>query len=322
MRSKLPRPRPSRKSFRSTRRKRAERPAPQSSPSSPLLPDYRAICAQAKRDGLFALPACLDLFVKHPCILWKGYQKRRPIKKEITGWIRQFPHRNGIYVTGRVLGRFTLDIDSPDAAKWAMKQGLPLTHGRFTGRGAQFDFAYPAEFEVKNSTSKIHPHVDIRGRGGIAVAVGSIHWTGRIYRWIDGLSPAEAPLAEAPPWLLDWLREEAERHHHHHRDDVPVIVRPFTGIVSPWASAVIERELAQLGAAEEGTRNDALARISFKFGQICAGGEADRDALIAAIYAIASQWSNPAKSRDTIIRCFNAGTENPRTAPSIFPSRE
>jgi hypothetical protein len=61
-----------------------------------------------------------------------------------------------------------------------------------------------------------------------------------------------------------------------------------------------------------------LARVSFKFGQLAAGGEADENEMIVAIYSIAKLWPNAAKSRDTIRRAFDAGVTCPRSAPGFL----
>jgi hypothetical protein len=277
------------------------------------LPDFAAIAAQAECDGLYALPACLDPAEKHPCVKWKHLQERRPPRDEIAEWVRRYQWRNGVYLTGPVLGRFVLDPDSAQALAWVRRKGLPPTQQVVTSRGRHFHFAYPKGLHVGNTAGAIYKNVDIRGAKGVAVAVGSVHESGFTYRWARGCSPQDVKLAKAPDWLLDWLRERAARQ----AQSVASAVAPrqFSGNLSPWAVAVIERELADLCKAQEGTRNASLARISFKFGQLASGGQADATELMIAICEVAKQWPNQKKSFDTIERAFAAGQAHQRNAP-------
>ncbi len=279
-------------------------------------PTYPAICKQAMKDGLFVLPACQDPAAKHPPFEgWPVYSDRWPTDDEIVDWLGRYRFRNGVYITGPTLGRFVVDADSPAAIRWLQKRGMPPTQTLLSSRGRHYHFRYP-DFRVKNSNGKIRQKVDIRGYGGVAVACGSIHKTGFVYRWAKRLSPQDVALAKAPEWILDLLCDrptKAER-----AVSQPVgPARPFDGVVGPWARAVVDGELGDLAAAEEGCRNVTLARVSFKLGQLAAGGEADRDELLAALHEIALAWENEseAKSRRTIQSCFESGEAHPRSAP-------
>jgi len=152
------------------------------------LPNFRAISAQAERDGLWVLPAALDRGAKHPAIPWKVYQRRRPTTAEVAAWVSGYPDRNGVYLTGPILGRFVVDCDSAAAVRWLRRKGVPRTQQVVTARGRHFHFAYPEGLHVGNSAGVIHEGVDIRGDKGVAVAVGSVHRSGRIYRWARGRS--------------------------------------------------------------------------------------------------------------------------------------
>jgi len=273
---------------------------------------FREIVEQAERDGLWVLPACRDRAAKHPCLVgWSQFQERAPTKAKRAAWLANHPDRNGIYVTGPALGRFVLDCDSPAAIAWVLRKGLPKTQTMLTRKGRHYHFVYP-KVQVKNSTGKIHKGVDIRGAGGVAVAAGSLHETGFRYAWAKGRSPQDVKLAKAPKWLLDWLRADGERRE---RVGPHTEVPPFDGIVGPWAARIIDEELETLREAIEGTRNDALAHCAFKLGQLAGGGEADGAELQAALCEIARGWPNEQKSFDTIARCFESGTSQPRVAP-------
>ncbi|MGO9059028.1 MAG: bifunctional DNA primase/polymerase [Candidatus Binataceae bacterium] len=266
----------------------------------------------AEADGLFVLPGAQDRGKKHPCLYgWNEYVDERPTPAERAGWRARYPHRNGMLVMGPALGRFCIDFDSDEAHRWGKKLGLPATQVRLTRRGRHYDFQYPGGFEVRNSAGVLHEHVDIRGRAGIAVAAGSIHPSGYIYRWTRGRSPQDIELAPAPDWLIEKLAERDR-----HIDDAPALSpREFSGTVSPWAEAILEDELFFLAEAEAGTRNASLARISFKLGQLAGGGEIPLSDAREALIEIARYWPNLKKSIDTIDRCLEAGMSKPRCCP-------
>jgi hypothetical protein len=275
---------------------------------------FEAIVAQARHDGLFVLPACADPAQKHPCVEWKDLQTRWPTENEVRQWKRDFPNRNALYLTGPSLGRFVVDPDTVEANEWLAKRMEYVdTQMLRASRGPHWHFAYP-NFHVYNSASGIYPGIDIRGFGGVAVAAGSVHQTEHVYQWDEGCSPAEIELATAPNWLLEWLFEEARRKEH--SDAEPVVAKPFTGRVSAWARTAIDAELERLAGAGNGRRNDTLARVSFKLGQLAAGGEADGAELRLALEAIANRWTDERrKSADTIARSFNEGVAHPRQRP-------
>lgn len=67
------------------------------------------------------------------------------------------------------------------------------------GGGFHLYFLHPGGPGVKNSVCKLGPGIDIRGEGGWVVGPGSPHVSGRGY-----VVKHDAPIAEAPQWLLDW----------------------------------------------------------------------------------------------------------------------
>jgi hypothetical protein len=121
------------------------------------------------------------------------------------------------------------------------------------------------------------------------------------------------PLAPLPDFIRKSLEADAKRREQH---GPPVEARPFAGSVSAWARKVIDNELDRLRNAPEGQRNQTFAEVSFKLGQLAAGGEAGVNDLIASLYHVADSWPSPSKSRGTIDRCFDAGQGHPRRSPS------
>jgi hypothetical protein len=82
---------------------------------------------------------------------------------------------------------------------------LPLTPRlRSGGGGRHYYLAWPPEGEIKTGANHNGLPIDVRGAGGLVVAPPSLHLSGNRYTWEvppDGIEPAEAP-----PWLLAWLR--------------------------------------------------------------------------------------------------------------------
>jgi hypothetical protein len=108
--------------------------------------------------------------------------------------------------TGIRSGIFVVDLDGVEAIEAFAAMGpIPRTFTvcRGSERGHLY-FRHPG-FPVRNSVKKLGPCIDIKGDGGMVVGPGSPHETGMVYEIAD-----DAPVVEAPPWLLDWdgLRKE------------------------------------------------------------------------------------------------------------------
>jgi hypothetical protein len=106
---------------------------------------------------------------------------------------------------------FVIDLDGLDAIRTFLAMGdVPRTFAVRRGpERAHLYFNAPA-FRIKNSASQLAPQVDVRGDGGFVVAPGSPHKSGETYQVADN-----APVADAPPWLLSWpqLRQPKQRVH-------------------------------------------------------------------------------------------------------------
>ena len=107
---------------------------------------------------------------------------------------------NVAIATGVSSGVFVVDVDGESSLEG---KEIPLTLTVSTGRGRHLYFNLP-DFEVR-STTHILPDVDIRAGGGYVVAAGSTHRSGVKYISND------APIVDAPSWLLDILREKAQK---------------------------------------------------------------------------------------------------------------
>lgn len=132
----------------------------------------------------------------------------------VARWWDQNPSANVGIATGQKSRVFVLDVDvgkgGNDTYETLVNQhgAMPDTWQQITGSGGfHLFFRYP-NFRVTNAAG-LFPGIDIRGDGGQVVAPPSIHPdTGNRYEW-DGLREIEqAPLAEAPLWLLDVLAKK------------------------------------------------------------------------------------------------------------------
>lgn len=119
--------------------------------------------------------------------------------------------------TGAVNDCFVLDVDTKGGKDgFATLRGLgelPDTLTVETGSGGRHLYFKHPGFEIKNSAGLLGPGLDIRGDKGYVVHPGS-PWvcreTGRrsTYRVVDD---NHGVLAEAPTWLLSWLRAQPQR---------------------------------------------------------------------------------------------------------------
>lgn len=87
---------------------------------------------------------------------------------------------------------------------------FPNTWRSVTGGGGEHViFRCPDNITVKCSNAHDNPRlgagIDIRARGGYVVAPPSRHISGRTYAWNVDFHPADVPLADAPPWLIERL---------------------------------------------------------------------------------------------------------------------
>jgi hypothetical protein len=88
----------------------------------------------------------------------------------ITQWWQQNPQFNIGIATGKASGIFVVDVDGIDAEgelrKLEAEHGpLPATVEAITARGRHLYFRMPA-IDIRNSASKIAPHIDVRANGG------------------------------------------------------------------------------------------------------------------------------------------------------------
>ena len=174
-----------------------------------------------------------------------GFKDATTDQVRINAWWNRWPIANPAMPTGYLSGIFVLDVDQD---KWGFGslEALEEKHGElpatFTvktgGGGLHYYFKLPQNVEIRNSAGKLGRGLDVRGEGGYVLLPGST--TDSEYEVLE-----RHPIADAPAWLVDLLREPAQ----------PVRRRTVSGLAGAIPSAEGPPIL-------EGERDDTLASIA------------------------------------------------------------
>lgn len=265
----------------------SDTPTPQPAPAhTDLIVQTRAKEAQ---DGLARGWAFTPMNGKIPRL--KGWSKAdKPTLDQVVQWSTRW---NLGFRTGAVSGVVIIDDDSQDGtATLGLK--LPPTVTVRTGSGKKhFYFKHPGE-RIRNSVKGIAPLVDVRGDGGVAAYVGSIHPdTGKAYEWVEGRSPSEIELAELPAHVLELIRKKGRAKG---GDKKPKSKR------DRQAKAALARVEELVRTAPEGQRNDTLNSGAFKLGTLMEGGGLDRQEVEEALRRAAADAGLGAEEIESTLR--------------------
>ncbi len=234
--------------------------------------------------------------------------------KQIEKWWAEYPDANIGLATGKASGVWVLDFDlykAPDADTLAEFQRvygtLPDTYVQKSARGGLHYFLRYNGSKVRTCSSKIFPHVDIRGDGGFIILSPST-FEGKPYAMERGtpkyVAPAQQKLSKA-------VQELSESPHLSDRQDNP---KDFTG-TTPYGQAALLDEIRELRAAPEGQRNETLNKCAFSLGQLIAGGELDEFETTTTLTAIAQSIGLETREIQATIRSgIEAGKKQPRSA--------
>jgi hypothetical protein len=102
--------------------------------------------------------------------------------------------------------------------------------------------------------------------------------------------------------IEDWYaaRPADEPNGRIHIASVPVVWKPHGG--TPRGLAVLRSQLERVAAAEEGTRNNTLARVSYLLGGYVAGGEIELDIASGGLVVAAEACGLPYREASSVIR--------------------
>lgn len=193
---------------------------------------------------------------KHPSV--KAWQDAATTDPElIRQWWAAWPDHGVGIATGEASGVFVLDVDCAEgkvgfeslSALEAQHGPLPPTVEAITGTGGRHLFyRHPPGLELNNSAGRLGTDLDIRANGGQVLAAPTAHpVTGVPYAWDLERHPADVPVADAPPWLLELLRPPARSGNG---------TSPSTAERGNYEAAILARDRYNLhpGAADEVAR--------------------------------------------------------------------
>lgn len=244
-----------------------------------------------------------------------GFKAATTDLDQVRSWWADYPDAN-IGATPPD-GIVVVDVDGDEGATTleSLESGhgsLPETATVVTARGRHLWFR--VDGQVRQGAGILGPGLDTRVSGrGYVLLPPSVHPDGHVYRWLD---PTVEP-ADAPEWLVEMLRppRPSPRPSRAPRRDGPV-----NGRLARYAAAALEREVAAVRAAPEGTRNHQLNASAFALGQLVAGGELDAAHVEAELVEAAEAAGLPAtEAMRTLASGLRAGADHPRAAPEPSP---
>jgi hypothetical protein len=250
-------------------------------------------------------------------------------------------------VTGWASGVFVMDVDTLEgghaANGFASLAELEAKHGKLpdtltaeSPSGSKHfyfrmpDFNVPTiNAEIDKKTGKLKrglaPGIDIKANNGTAMLPPSVNIDGRAYKWND----INQNIADAPLWLLDWLRQQIKPERKKSVAAVtiaaaPVGHRPQEG---SRAAKVLASECAKLAETQEGDgRNAKLLLAAKAVGRYVAIGEIAQDVATHDLIQAAKKcgtWDDKGEDQcmATIRSGFGYGAQDPaKTAPELFGS--
>jgi len=217
----------------------------------------------------------------------------------IKAWWAEGPQYNVAIATGD--GLYVVDVDDPGST---LPQSLPPTRVSRTPRGGSHHLFYASE-DLPNTTKKLTPTTDTRGRGGYIVVPPS-QVDGRIYSW----ETPDAPITALPAWIADAVRPRTAQH-------TISEYKPGGG----YGARALAQECARVSSTVEGSRNSTLNEAAFKVAQLVAGGHIQEGEAISALAAAGLDAGLPEKEvHRTLASAFAGGTKHPRgPAPKPDP---
>ena len=142
----------------------------------------------------------------------KGWQDNATTEAApLQQWAQDYPHANAGIVAGAASGVIIVDMDARGGAHASLEKlkrqygELPLSWEVLTPGGRHLYLRHPGG-QVR--TCRLAPGIEVLGDGANAVAPGSIHPGGDAYLWNPFLHPDVQPLADAPDWLLNLLKQK------------------------------------------------------------------------------------------------------------------
>lgn len=251
---------------------------------------------------------------KVPCIKGGAHAASRDWD-QIDAWDDKFPNANIAIACGEINGICVLDVDNPAGIEsleriWAagFERFARTVTARSARGGLHYYFIQP-NIKLKNRAGMIAPGLDIRTDGGSIIAPPSETEHGR-YEWINSPDEWNHDGIVIPAPMPEWLRQKASAE----RPPNPVAMRRNASRSFDAPSPkILDMQEAELRKAMPGSRNHALNKAAFVFGQFIAAnlistGEAMRRLMAAAL----SVGLHQIEAEKTIQSGLRAGQANPR----------
>jgi hypothetical protein len=130
-------------------------------------------------------------------------------------WWSKFPEANIAIATGSRSRSVILDVDPRRGGDASLRE-LERSHGALpdgprvqTGGGGEHIYLSTPDNVCIRSRRDLLPGIDILAEGAYAVGAGSIHESGRQYRWKPGNTLSEQPLPPCPSRILELINKGA-----------------------------------------------------------------------------------------------------------------
>ncbi|HOT82894.1 MAG TPA: bifunctional DNA primase/polymerase [Candidatus Defluviicoccus seviourii] len=168
----------------------------------------------------------------------------------IAAWWGRWPTANVAVACGAVSGFWALDIDGDEGlatlADLQRNHGpLPQTPTQLTPRGGRHLLFKADQSRGVGNRVRCLPAIDTRDDGGfIVVAPSYSPVADASWRWLEGCSPRDTAVADAPQWLFDALTRPSKASAEGDGEGAP-----------RWLGRA-------LGTVEEGARNATLTSMS------------------------------------------------------------
>ncbi len=135
-----------------------------------------------------------------------GWKDATSDESAVREWWTRWPRAN-VGMALEASGRMVLDLDGDAAKAEAARQGLPPGPVVTTGRGEHRHYKHPGPGYANRTRQGESEAIDVLVNGYVLVPP-SQHRNGS--RYSVALSVDDAPLAEAPDWVLDMLKIKTE----------------------------------------------------------------------------------------------------------------
>jgi hypothetical protein len=246
-----------------------------------------------------------------------GFNDATIDEAKIREWWTACPTLNIGIRTGAISGFVVIDLDyrPPDDGwvSWTRlmdELSIPY-HRTFTvstpSDGMHMYYLHPG-VEIRNSTSKLGPGIDVRADKGCITAPPSVTETG-IYDVIS----TDTPMASLPEVLVELLKPAPPPSALERALRMP----DFTLDANSYVAKAVAGEVQRVLDAEHGTRNDTLVRASFKLGQLVGGAVLDHSEAWHALTTAGEAVGLPRHEVEATVRSgLKAGADKPRIKAS------